>query len=248
MSIIMRDLFCSKLTVLGIVGAIACSHFILPAGARRAYDSSGSGSQSSSSSTPNPYAINQFPPPSVTNTNTNTSTSTSTSTSSTSQSAAPAANQYISPPNHYTPPQNQYSPPKTPYTPPRNHYTPQQNQYTPQNQSTEQQVTHPYLHPQQTRNNGTNFYGLSPEQMSGAAVHEGTYPANGGGGRGGYDPRWNPNFGTGAGAQTMARESGGLAQSLRDNFPLPMGGDEAQMFQVNDFAARSNGGMQRRGP
>lgn len=204
----MRKLYCSKLVVLGIAGSIFCSLIILPADARRAYDSSGSSSQSSSS-TQNPHAINQFSPPSAT---------TSTSASKSSQSAAPKANQYVSPRNQYTPPQNQYQ---------------------------QEQVTHPYPH--QTQSNGTNFYGISPEQLSGGAVNrENTYPANGGGGRGGYDPRWNPNFGTGAGAQTMARESGGLAQSLRDNFPLPMNGDEAQMFQVSDFAARSNGGMQNR--
>jgi hypothetical protein len=248
----MRNLFCSKLTVLGIAGAIACSLLILPADARRAYDSSGSGSQSSSS-TQNPYAINQYSPPTTT---TSTSTTTSTNTSSTSQSAAPTANQYMSPQKPYSPPsaqqytplQNQYTPPRNQYTSPRNQFTPPQNQYAPpQNQYTQQQGTN--LYPGTTKNNGTNFYGISPEQISGgAAVHENIYPANGGGGRGGYDPRWNPNFGTGAGAQVMARESGGLAQSLRDNFPLPMSGDEAQMFQINDFAARSNGGMQSRRP
>ncbi len=234
----MRNLFCSKLTVLGIAGSIACSLLILPADARRAYDSSGSASQSSSS-TPNPYAINQYSPP---------GTTTSKSTSSTSQSAAPTANQYMPPQNQYTPPRAQYTPPRNQYMSPRNQYTPPQNQYAPpQNQYTQQQGTNSY--PGTTKNNGTNFYGISPEQMSGgAAVNENTYPANGGAGRGGYDPRWNPNFGTGAGAQVMARESGGLAQSLRDNFPLPMSGDEAQMFQVNDFAARSNGGMQSRRP
>jgi hypothetical protein len=228
----MRNLFCSKTTVLGIAGSIACSLLILPADARRAYDSSGSASQSSSSSTQNPYAINQYSPP---------STTTSASTSSTSQSASPTSNQYTSP-------QNQYAPPRAQYTPPRNQYTPPQNQYaSPQNQYTQHQGTNSY--PGTTKNNGTNFYGISPEQISGgAAVHYNTYPANGGAGRGGYDPRWNPNFGTGAGAQVMARESGGLAQSLRDNFPLPMSGDDSQVFQVNDFAARSNGGMQSRRP
>lgn len=256
----MRNLFCSKLTVLGIAGSIACSLLILPADARRAYDSSGSSSPSSSSATQNSYAINQFSPP---------GTTTSTSTSSTSQSTAPATNHYVSPQNQYapsgaqyTPPRNQYTPPRNQYTPPQKQFTPPQNQYAPpqnqftsaqnhytppQNQYTQQHGTNSY--PQQTKNNGTNFYGISPEQLSGGAINrENTFPANGGGGRGGYDPRWNPNFGTGAGAQTMARESGGLAQSLRDNFPLPMSGDEAQMFQVNDFAARSNGGMQSRRP
>ena len=234
----MRNLFCSKTTVLGIAGSISCSLLILPADARRAYDSSGSASQSSSS-TPNPYAINQYSPP---------GTTTSKSTSSTSQSAAPTANQYMPPQNQYTPPRAQYTPPRNQYMSPRNQYTPPQNQYAPpQNQYTQQQGTNSY--PGTTKNNGTNFYGISPEQMSGgAAVNENTSPANGGAGRGGYDPRWNPNFGTGAGAQVMARESGGLAQSLRDNFPLPMSGDEAQMFQVNNFAARSNGGMQSRRP
>ncbi|HEY9731945.1 MAG TPA: hypothetical protein V6C89_08535 [Drouetiella sp.] len=183
--------------------------------------------------------------------------------------SAPNANPYISPQNQHASPhkqnvfskvqsilsrngvlpsQHEYTPQQNPYAAAQNDYALQPNQYsTSPNHYVPQQGPNPY--PQQTRNNGTNFYGISPEQISGgAAVHGNTWPSNAGSGRGGYDPRWNPNFGTGAGAQTMARESGGLAQSLRDNFPLPMSGDEAQMFQVNDFAARSNGGMQSRRP
>ncbi len=254
----MRDLLCLRLVVLGVAGSVACALLGLPGDARRAYDSSGSASQPS---TPNPYAVNQYSPPG------STSSTGSTSTSSRSQSDASSSNQLISPPNHYAPAQNGYassqsqfiparapfSPPQKPYMPPQKPYAPQsryapQSQYKPpQNHFTQQQGNNSY--PQTTRDNGTNFYGISPAQLSGGAVvHGNTFPANGGGGRGGYDERWNPNFGTGAGAQTIAREAGGLAQSLRDNFPLPLSGDEAQMFQVNDFAARSNGGMQSRRP
>lgn len=244
----MRELLCSKLVVLGIAGAVACSLVILPADARRAYDSSDSSAQSS---TPNPYAINQFTPPGSTNASPNSNTGTSSS----SQSAATSSNQLISPPNRYAPAQKGYTPSQSqinpfrppsassqkPYMPPQSQYAPPQNNYT-------QQGSNPYPHT--TKNNGTNFYGISPEQLSGgsAVSHPSTFPANSSGGRGGYDERWNPNFGTGTGAQAMARDAGGLAQSLRDNFPLPMAGDEAQTFQVNDFAARSNGGMQSRRP
>ncbi len=245
----MRDLFRSNLSGLGIVGSIACSFLILPATARHAYDSSGSSSQPSSS---NPYAVNQFTPPGATGSS--NAPGSSTTVSPQNQHASPKKQnvfskvQSILSRTGVLPPQQEYSSQQNSYAAPQNNYAPPQSQYSqPQDHYVPQQGRNPY--PQQTKYNGTNFYGISPEQLSGgAAVHENTLPANAGGGLGGYDPRWNPNFGTGAGAQTMARESGGLAQSLRDNFPLPMSGDEAQMFQVNDFAARSNGGMQSRRP
>ncbi|HEY9678341.1 MAG TPA: hypothetical protein V6C76_10050 [Drouetiella sp.] len=233
----MRNSLPFKIIVLGIAGSTI---LVLPANARRAYDSSGSTSQSSST-TPNPYATQ------------NATTTTTTSESTNSTPFKP--NQYTSPQSQYTPPQNQYST----HTPPQNQYTPQnqysthtppQTQYTPQNQFNppqNQPGLRPYPH--QATSNGTNFYGISPAQLSGgAAVNPNTYIPRDGVVRGGYDARWNPNFGTGNGAQTIARESGGLMQSLRDNFPLPMSGDEAQIFQVNDFAARSNGAMQSRRP
>ncbi|MBS1953347.1 MAG: hypothetical protein JST89_04120 [Cyanobacteria bacterium SZAS-4] len=236
----MRNSFCSKLTMAGVATTVACAFFILPADARRAYDSSGS----SSSSTTNSSASNSYLTPS-----TLYSTTPSTNTSSTSKSSAPTATQYTPPQSLHVQQKNQFAAPKSQYTPPptymspRSQYTPQQNQYTPpQNQYTQGANSYP----QQNRDNGTNFYGISPAQLSRGAIQDTTNAGAGGGGQGGYDPRWNPNFGTGVGAQEMARGSNGLAQSLRENFPLQMSGDEAQMFQVNDFAARSNGGMQNR--
>ncbi|CAN5686541.1 hypothetical protein BH10CYA1_BH10CYA1_03680 [soil metagenome] len=163
----------------------------------------------------------------------------SSSQSSSSSTANPyATNQYSTPSTTSTTKNTNTSSTSQSAAPTASQYTPPQNQYG------QRQGTNSY--PQQTKSNGTNFYGISPEQLSNGPIQDTTHSGPGGGGRGGYDPRWNPNFGTGTGAQVMARESNGLAQSLRDNFPLPISGDEAQMFQVNDFAARSNGGMQSR--
>lgn len=64
--------------------------------------------------------------------------------------------------------------------------------------------------------------------------------------RGGYDPRWNPNYGTGPGGMQVTAQAGKFTQMMRSEFPLPANSDETQMFQVNDFAARANGSLQSR--